>query len=67
MQHEVDAKNPASQKADDNLVSEVLDTMCFDTCGITHATGMVVPEHCIGCGECIRLKTHQLSREVCLA
>ncbi|MCK4788969.1 MAG: hypothetical protein KAV87_34835 [Desulfobacteraceae bacterium] len=44
----------------ENFFEDVLSTMVFDTCGITHATGIVIDDHCAGCGECVALDTHSL-------
>ena len=43
----------------ENLLGDVLSTMTFDLCGITHATGMAHPG-CPGCGECMAVGTYGL-------
>jgi len=44
----------------EDFFGDVLSTMVFDLCGITHATGTAVGERCAGCGECMILGTYGL-------
>ncbi len=44
----------------ENFYEDVLSTMVFDTCAISHCTGIVIDHHCDGCGECLALNTHIL-------
>ena len=44
----------------ENFFQDVLGTMIFDTCAITHCTGIVIDGHCSGCGECLALNTYNL-------
>jgi len=52
-------KNSVGQTTD-APVREVLETMVFDLCGITHALGQA-HSGCVGCGECLRLNTYGLA------
>jgi len=44
----------------ETFFQDVLDTMIYDTCGYTHATGTAINHHCTGCGECQALRTYGL-------
>ena len=43
----------------DDLFGDVLSTLVFDLCGITHAIGSAHPG-CSGCGECMNMGTYGL-------
>ena len=44
----------------EDFFEDVLNTMVFDTCAISHCTGIVIDNHCSGCGECLALNTYDL-------